>query len=318
MNAEAVAPVHTSEALDDSARFAAPQEPRRINAFATSAGRKRDGFYFEPRSSEFYLEVAVKLRNRPSQIAFSRTYHPVQFALFQLERIAPIITRDDDEWRVVMKQVDKDFTAFSAYIEGESARATKMLEDNLRPLDSGGHNRIEEKAVRVYTPRVRKFIECIQAADQLITNYARLWMEGFMDEVDFKRCNFRLRTRSINLAKSIYIIHTKAYAKLRRDRAEAERRANESTVQAEREAAEAVVRQSDAIISDVVESGIDTDKTPDMGEAELHAEDPHMAESEMSPLPRSKRRTKAESVLDEGATQVQPEDAGAAATSDAA
>ena len=317
MNAEAVPSVAQAEALDDSARFSAPQEPRRINAFATSAGRKRDGFYFEPRSSEFYLEVAVKLRNRPSQIAFSRTFHPVQFALFQLERIAPIITRDDDEWRVVMKQVDKDFAAFGAYIEGESARASKMLEDNLRPLDSGGHNRIEEKAVRVYTPRVRKFIECIQAADQLITHYARLWMEGFMDEVDFKRCNFRLRTRSINLAKSIYIIHAKAYAKLRRDRADAERRANESQVQAEREAAEAVVRQSDAIISDVVESGIDTDRTPDMGEAELHAEDPHMAESEMRASPR-KRRTKAQSVLDDGAAPAQAEDAGVAAASDAA
>ncbi len=310
MNAEAVAPVAQADAVDDSARFSAPQEPRRVNAYSTSAGRKRDGFYFEPRSSEFFLEVAVKLRNRPSQIAFSRTFHPTQFALFQLERIAPIITRNDDEWRLVMKKVDKDFAAFLAYIEGESARATKMLEDNLRPLDSGGHNRIEDNIVRVYTPRVRTFIECIQSADQLITNYARLWMEGFMDEVDFKRCNFRLRTRAINLAKSIYIIHAQAYAKLRRDRAEAERRATESQVQSEREAAEAVLRQSDAIIGDVVQSGIDADKTPDMGEADLHAEDPHMAQSELHHAPR-RRRTKADSVLGE-ATPEQAEDASAA------
>lgn len=319
--------VHTRPGSD----YAEPSMParRHDNQRSTIAGRHGDDFVFAPRESTFYFEHKVTLSSRPIQIAYDHTFQRCQLALFETELIAPIIARDDDGVRAVNAALDTKIRRFEDYMEGERNRINKILADNGKPLDRGDFTAPESVSVRIFTPRSRRYLDMLQLADDMITTYARAWLEGFMDEVSFKRSVFSVRMRTINLAREIWELHTRSFFALRkarqradeergrlREAREASRRArlhakahpenqpaigaeesaDESTHDEQLAALDATVAKADGIIEDIDRRGGMEEHVPDFGTAELASESPALMAAENK---SAARRRKTEHTDDE-------------------
>ncbi|AGG89125.1 hypothetical protein [Rhodanobacter denitrificans] len=285
---------------------------------STIAGRRPDDFVFEPRDSTFYFRDKLVLSSRPIQIAYDRTFQRCQLALFETEMIAPIVARNDDGVRAVNAALDTKIRRFAEYMDGEMNRINKMLADNGKSLDRGEYTSPVELEVKVYTPRARRYMEMLQLADDAITTYARAWLEGFMDEINFKRSVFAVRMRTIYLAREIWELHTRSYISLRKARqaAEAERaRLIEARHAARQAAAEgraegatdspdasdehiqrltATVEQAGRIISEVEGRGGMEAQTPDFGTSELASDSPQLlADAERAKAKAASRPSRA-------------------------
>lgn len=311
--------VHTQEARPASAFVEANlPTPRRDQARSTIAGRRPDDFVFEPKDSTFYINQTLTLASKPIQRAFEVTFQRCQLALFETEYIAPIIARDDDGVRTINAALDKKFKAFETFMEGERNRINKLLQDNAKPLDRGEFTKPLEYTVPVYTPRTRRYLEMLQLADDMITTYARAWLEGFMDEINAKRMVFGIRVRTVNLAKEIWELHTRSFIALRKARQQKDE--ERQRLMAAREAAralraakrleqgepapentdahddqlavlEAQVARADSIIEGVEARGGMEESAPDFGRSDLAAEDPHqLAQAEADAARRTSRR----------------------------
>ena len=285
--------------------------PRRDHRGSTIAGRRPDDFVFEPRDSTFFFEKTVELASKPIQIAFERTFERCQLALFEFEMIAPIIAHDDDGVRAVNAALDKKMRSFETFVEGERNRINKILEDNGKQLNRGEFTKPREFTVKVYTPRVSRYLEMLQLADEMIATYGRAWLEGFMDEINFKRMVFAIRMRTINLAREVWELHTRSFYALRKQRkAKDEERQRLIDARAAARAAkaakrletddqdpdatdtgdehdsaiaqlEATVAHADRIIETVEQRGGMEETAPDFGRADLAAESPQlMADAE--------------------------------------
>lgn len=304
---------------------------RRDQQRSTIAGRRPDDFVFEPRDSTFFFQQAITLASHPIQIAFERTFERCQLALFEFEIIAPIIARDDDGVRAVNAALDNKMRSFETFVEGERNRINKILQDNGKTLNRGDFTKPRDFTVKVYTPRSRRYLEMLQLADDMITTYGRAWLEGFMDEINFKRMVFAVRMRTINLAREIWELHTRSFFALRKSRqakdeerlrirqareaARAEKASqrlhHDETVQGESGVGDdhettlaqldAAVAQADRIINTVDQRGGMEPTAPDFGKSDLEAEAPQMmAQAEAEASKRAARRKTTGSATDAG------------------
>lgn len=265
------------------AAAAAPKQAREHGGppnRSSIAGRLRPDFVFVPRHSSFCLEETVTIQAHPIIIAFERTFQKCQFALYELEATAPIIATSEEAVTEVMSALDKAMGKFSAFLDNESARCRKILEDNGRTADSqNGHfSKPRDYHVNVYSPRSRTYLSLLTQADQLIGVYSRLWFEGFVSEVQMKRAIFNARRQAISLARSIWDLHTRAITALRRSRSQYEDHKRKAIDDAERQRIEAKMRRADELLADNEESTkahIDENGAEDdLGESELMAEEP--------------------------------------------
>lgn len=264
--------------------FIEPAMPRhrgRDTSKATIAGRKGDDFTFKPRHSAFYLSMPVRLASYPIQIAFNRTFERCQLALFETEMIAPLIARNDDAVLEVNKALDTKLKAFEVYMDGELSRANKILSDNSKKLDAGDYTDPIEVVVRIFTPRSRVYVQMLQLADDVISAFGRLFLEGFMDEVMFKRSVFAVRVRTINLARDVWDMHTRSYKSLMKARQNADAERQRAKDANDRARLDAKIEKADAIIGAVDSRGGMEASAPDFGATDLAADSPTlMAEAD--------------------------------------
>jgi len=279
--------------------FAEPVAPRRRGDMgrSTIAGRKADDFIFEPRSSTFFFPMKLTLSCLAIQIAFKRTFERCQLALFETELIAPLIARDDEAVLAVNGSLDKLLKSYESYMEQELARANKILEDNARPLDSGAYTNPEDFEIRIFTPRSRVYVQMLQLADQVITVFGRLWLEGFMNEINFKRSVFAVRMRAINLARDVWEMHTRSFISLKKARARAD--ADRARITDERELArlEAKIKKTDEIIESVDARGGMEAEAPDFGACALRKKLPCARRPPQQSVPAKPRRARTMTVV---------------------
>ena len=264
--------------------FAVPDMPRSRGSFAgvsTKAGRKGDDYVFEPRESSFFILEHIELRSRPIQIAFDKTFQRCQLALYESELIAPIIARDDDKVRALNATIDGYLRSIEKYLEGENGRANKVLTDNGKALNAGDYSNPEDHEVRIYSPRARTLLAMLRLADETITIYGRLWMEGFMGEIDFRKSVFAIRMRVIYLARDIWAIHHRSYLALQRARTKAEQERTQATA-ANAPELDSVITAADKLLGDVNSRGGMEGNAPDFGQADLSAEAPDLMQKEAS------------------------------------
>jgi len=285
----------STELANSDHAFQTPDMPRHRPAslsVATLAGRKSDDYIFEPRESTFFFTQQTTLRSRPVQVAFDRTYQRCQMALYETELIAPIIARDDDKVRALNGAIDKELKALEHYLDGECTRANKLLQDNGKSLNAGEYTNPITHETRVYTPRARVFLMLLQLADDTITTYARLWLEGFMGEVEFKHSVFSIRMRLIYLARDIWGIHNRSYLALQRARRKAISQRNEAKDESSRKPLETTIKSVDQILLAVEERGGIEAEAPDFGVEELAVTDPNLMRQEKPKLAKQASKIK--------------------------
>lgn len=268
---------------------AAEDRPNRPRKFGTSiAGSKRPDFVFNPTYSSYYIDIQVTFNSHAISLAFARTFQKCQFALYELEASAPIIATDEEKVAEVMRALDKSMNRFESFLGNERAKATKLLEDNGKPvsIDNDGYTSPRVQTVRILSPRSRAYVDLLSQADELIGVLNRLWFEGFSTEVNMKRAIFKIRTEAVHLARSIWDLHTRSILALRRERTNFERQKQEARDEAERRRIEARLRKADELLHTVDEHAEHADDGQDMGESDLHADHPATAA-------KTKRKTRA-------------------------
>jgi len=263
---------------DQGQAFLEPTMPRRRpdTSRTTIAGRKAEDFKFVPRESTFFFPMKLTLNSLPMQIAFSGTFERCQLALFETELIAPLIARDDSAVLAVNGSLDKIMKSFETYMDQELIRANKILEDNARPLNSGDYTAPQNTEIRIFTPRTRIYVQMLQLADTVITVYGRLWLEGFMNEINFKRSVFAVRMRAINLARDVWQMHTRSFISLQKARNKADAERARIADERERSKLEAKIRKADEIIKAVDERGGMEPEVPDFGKTALAEDSPEL------------------------------------------
>lgn len=290
--------VVSSQAPDTPAAepgFSVPDMPRSRGSFAgvsTKAGRKGDDYVFEPRESSFFILERIDLRSRPIQIAFDKTFQRCQLALYESELIAPIIARDDDKVRALNGTIDGYLRSIEKYLEGENSRANKVLTDNGKAVNAGDYSNPEHHEVRIYSPRARTLLAMLRLADETITIYGRLWMEGFMGEIDFRKSVFAIRMRVIYLARDIWAIHHRSYLALQRARHKAEQERTQATA-ANAPVLDSVISAADKLLGDVNNRGGMEGDAPDFGQTELSAEAPDLMKKEAGTATKHKAKVAA-------------------------
>lgn len=258
--------------------FLEPAMPRRRQdaGRTTIAGRKADNFVFNPRESTFFFPMKFTLSSLPMQIAFAGTFERCQLALFETELIAPLIARDDEAVLAVNGSLDKIMKAFETYMDQELIRANKILEDNARALNSGDYTAPKQESIRIFTPRTKVYVQMLQLADSVITVYGRLWLEGFMNEINFKRSVFAVRMRAINLARDVWQMHTRSFISLKKARTKADAERARIADERERNRLEAKIKKADEIIKAVDERGGMEIEVPDFGKTALTEDSPEL------------------------------------------
>lgn len=252
----------------------APQRDPRNNwsADATAAGRKGSEYTFEPRESAFFVERTHTLMSVPIQRAFDSIFERTAYALYEVDIILPIAARANDEAVEKMEAlVETQFKKLAQFQETQSASLKASIDAN-GTVEDGSFSKGREIAIKIYSPRARRFLDLMLEMDRLVYLANQLYMASFMDGIEFRRFCFEARVALVRMGRTLWNMHDTSIRALRRVASEAAKLAAEATDHATREKARAQAKVASDMLDASEAARITASGTDRLGENELSAE----------------------------------------------